>query len=157
MSTENELSLDKIEWWVKLYSWITVGGITLGVAAAHIPPLIGTPWSLCEAGGCKLACVLAVHLYETPLTLFNAYVAWYGLRKFSDSRIHNYMSLLTFTVVANIAFFTFECQLIIDILRREAPQWESLLVGFIALTLVGGAGFAVFIRQKLVTYVNQKN
>jgi hypothetical protein len=66
------------------------------------------------------------------------------------------MSLLTFAVVANIAFFTFECQLIIDILRREAPAWESLFVSSIALTLVSGAGFAVFIKQKLLTFVNQE-
>ena len=157
MTTENDLSLEKVEWWVRLYSWITVGGIIYGIAAAHVPPIIGTPWSLCEAGGSKLGCVLAVHLYEMPLALFNAFVAWYGLKKFAMSRVHNYMSLLTFTVVANIAFFTFESQLIIDILRREAPMWEALAVGSVALTLVGGAGFAIFIKQKLITFLNQDN
>jgi hypothetical protein len=67
------------------------------------------------------------------------------------------MSLLTITIVANIAFFTFECQLIVDILRREGPQWESLVTSSLALMFIGGAGLAVFVKQKLVTFVNQEN
>jgi hypothetical protein len=157
MTTENLPGMKKIEWWVRLYSWITVGGIIYGVSAAHVPFFMGISWSLCEAGCCKLACVLAVHLFEAPLTIFNAYVAWYGIKRFSGAKIHNYMSLLTFTIIANIAFFTFECQLIIDILRRGGPAWESIAVSSIAIVLISGAGLAVFVKQKLVSFVHHDN
>jgi len=157
MMTENYLSLEKVGWWVRLYSYITAGAIIYGLAAAHVPFIIGTSWSFCEVCGNKLGCVLALHLYEAPLTIFNGYVAWYGLKRFSQNKAHNFMSLLTITIVANIAFFTFECQLIVDILRREAPLWESLVTSSLALLFIGGAGFAVFVKQKLVTFVNQEN
>lgn len=157
MTIENDSDLKKIVWWVRLYSWITVGGIVYGVAAAHVPFFMGISWSLCEAGCCKLACVLAVHLFEAPLATFNAYVAWYGLKRFSEAKVHNYMSLLTFTIIANVAFFTFECQLIIDILRRSGPAWEWIAISSIAIVLICGAGLAVFVKQKLVTFVNQEN
>ena len=157
MTAENNLSLEKIGWWVRLYSYITAGAIIYGLAAAHVPFIIGTSWSFCEVSGCKLGCVLALHLYEAPLTIFNGFVAWYGLRRFSQDKVHNYMSLLMFTVIANVAFFTFEAQLIVDILRREGPLWESLTTSSLALMFIGGAGLAVYVYQKLVTFVNQEN
>jgi hypothetical protein len=155
MINDPKLNWSQAEWWVRLYSYITIGGVIYGLGAAHLPFIMGISWSACEAGGSKLACVLALHLYEAPLTLFNAFIAWYGLRRFSRETIQNFASLLTFAVVGNVVFFTFECQLIVDILRRSASQWEPLVTSSIALMLIAGAGLGVYVKQKLITFAYQ--
>ncbi len=157
MTNDLKLNWPKIEWWVRLYSYITIGGVIYGLGAAHLPFIMGISWSACEAGGSKLACVLALHLYEAPLTLFNAFIAWHGLRRFSPETIQNFMSLLTFAVMGNVVFFTFECQLVVDILRRAVPQWEPLVTSSIALMLIAGAGLGVYVKQKLVAFTYQEN
>ena len=40
MTTENNLSLEKVVWWVRIYSYIIIGALIYGVAAAHIPFLM---------------------------------------------------------------------------------------------------------------------
>lgn len=157
MTTENNLSWEKVVWWVRLYSYITIGALIYGIAAAHIPFLIGVPWTSCEVCGSKLACVLVFHFYEVPLVSFNAFFAWYGLKRFTPGTSHNYSSLLTFAVVSNIAFFTFEIGLLLDGLRREAPLWEAIALSSIALILISGAGLGVYVKQKLITYKYKSN
>ena len=157
MTTENYLTLEKVVWWVRLYSYITIGALIYGIAAAHIPFLIGVPWTSCEVCGSKLACVLVFHFYEVPLVSFNAFFAWYGLKRFTPGTSHNYSSLLTFAVVSNIAFFTFEIGLLLDGLRREAPLWEAIALSYIALILISGAGLGVYVKQKLITYQYKSN
>lgn len=157
MTTENNLSWEKVVWWVRLYSYITIGALIYGIAAAHIPFLIGVPWTSCEVCGSKLACVLVFHFYEVPLVSFNAFFAWYGLKRFTPGTSHNYSSLLTFAVVSNIAFFTFEIGLLLDGLRREAPLWEAIALSSIALILISGAGLGVYVKQKLITYQYKSN
>jgi len=155
MTTEKKISLEKVEWWVRIYSYITIGALIYGVAAAHIPFFIGIPWSSCEVCGSNLACVLVFHFYEVPLVSFNAFFAWYGLKRFSPGTSYNYSSLLTFAVVANVVFFTFEIGLLLDGLRREAPLWETIALSSIALILISGAGLGVYVKQKLITYQYQ--
>ena len=144
----------KVEWWIKLYSYITFAAILYGVAAAHIPAIIGFPWSSCVTCNCKLACVLVFHLYEVPLIAFNTFFAWYGLKKFSIETIHSYNSLLTFAIVSNLAFFTFESLLLLDNVQSNAPAWESYALSSVALILIGGAGFGLYVKQRIVSYLH---
>jgi len=157
MVTDTSSLFKKVEWWVKLYSYITFAAILYGVAAAHIPAIIGFPWSSCDSCNCKLACVLVFHLYEVPLVAFNTFFAWYGLKKFSIGTIHNYNSLLTFAIVSNLAFFTFESLLLVDNVRNNAPAWESYALSSVALILIGGAGFGLYVKQKIVSFLFQQN
>lgn len=138
-----------IQWWVGLYSWITVGAVVYGVAAAHAPFLIGHPWSTCRVSGSGCGCVLVMHLFEVPLVTFNALVAWYGLKRFSPETLPRFRSLVGFAVTANLVFFVFEIGLLIDSLRLEVPAWEIVLLSTIAIMLVSGAGLGIFLKQKM--------
>jgi len=157
MISETNAGLKKVEWWIRLYSYITFGAILYGVAAAHVPAIIGVPWSSCEFCNCKFVCVLVFHLYEVPFVAFNTFFAWYGLKRFSGDTVQNYNSLLTFTIVSNLVFFTFESLLLLDSVKTGAPAWESIGLSSVALILVGGAGFGLYVKQKLVSYLYQTN
>ena len=151
--TEANSGYDKVRWWIRFYSYITFAAILYGIAAAHIPAIIGVPWSSCELCDCKLTCVLVFHLYEVPLVAFNTFFALYGLKRFSVVTIHNYNSLLTFAIVSNLAFFTFESILLLDNVKSNAPEWESIALSSVALILIGGSGFGLYVKQKLVSYL----
>ena len=143
---------EKAIWWVKLYCYITVIAVVYGLACAHVPFIIGSGWSTCTAMSSELYGVLILHLYEVPVTLFNIYVAWYGLKRFSLDRIQLFMSLLTFSLAANITFFLFECELVLGQLSNSAPQWEIAVTTTLALMMLGGSALAIIVRQKLVHY-----
>jgi D-arabinono-1,4-lactone oxidase len=155
ISSKANSSFDKIQWWIRFYSYITFAAIIYGIAAAHIPAILGEPWSSCESCDCKFVCVLVFHLYEVPLVAFNTFFAWYGLKRFSVITIHNYNSLLTFAIVSNLAFFTFESILLLDNVKSNAPAWESIALSSVALILVGGSGFGIFVKQKLISFIYQ--
>ncbi len=153
ISTEANSGFLKIRWWVRFYSYITFTAIIYGIAAAHIPAIIGDSWSSCESCDCNFVCVLVFHLYEVPLVAFNTFFAWYGLKRFSVVTIHNYNSLLTFAIVSNLAFLTFESILLLDNVKNNAPAWESIALSSVALILVGGSGFGLFVKQKLISFI----
>jgi hypothetical protein len=155
ISTEANSGFTKIRWWVRFYSYITFAAILYGIAAAHIPAIIGVPWSSCEFCDCKWTCVLVFHLYEVPLVAFNTFVAWYGLKRFSMGTIHNFNSLLTVNIVSNLVFFTFESILLLDSVKSSAPMWENIGLSSVALILIGGAGFGLYVKQKLISYLHQ--
>lgn len=157
MALETNSLLKSVEWWIKFYSYITFAAILYGIAAAHIPALIGTPWSSCESCDCKWDCVLVFHLYEVPLVTYNAFFAWYGLKRFSLNTIHNYSSLLTFSILSSVAFFTFESLLLLNNEQKGAPAWENYGLTSVALILVGGAALGLYVKQKVVSYLYQKN
>lgn len=157
MVLETNSLLKSVEWWIKFYSYITFAAIIYGIAAAHVPALIGIPWSSCESCDCKLDCVLVFHLYEVPLVTYNAFFAWYGLKRYSLATIHNYNSLLTFSILSSVAFFTFESLLLLNNVQKGAPAWENIALTSVALILVSGAGLGLYVKQKLVSYLYQKN
>ena len=157
MVVESDSGFKKVEWWVRFYSYFTFAAIVYGIAAAHIPAIIGIPWSSCESCNCKLYCVLVFHLYEVPLVAFNTFFAWYGLKRFSSRTTHNYNSLLTFSIVSSVAFFTFESLLLVDSVKSGAPLWESIGLCSVALILISGAGLGLYVKQKLVSYLYQTN
>ena len=136
--------------WVRIYSWITIGAAIYGIAAAHVPFIIGKPWTTCDGGGSVLGCVLTFHLFEAPIVLFNLFIAWYGLKRFSSETVRSYISLLTFASVFNFVFFAFEVNTLFGSLQRLAPRWETLALVSIALLLLGGAALGVFVVQRLI-------
>lgn len=157
MVVESDSGYKKVEWWVRFYSYITFAAIAYGIAAAHVPAIIGIPWSSCEFCDCKLYCVLVFHLYEVPLVAFNTFFAWYGLKRFSTKTTHIYDSLLIFSIVSSVAFFTFESLLLLESVKSGAPLWESIGLCSVALILISGAGLGLYVKQKLVSYLYQTN
>jgi len=142
--------------WVRIYSWITIGAAIYGIAWAHVPFIIGKPWTTCDGGGSVLGCVLTFHLFEAPIVLFNLFIAWYGLKRFSSQTVRSYISLLTFASVFNFVFFAFEVNTLFGSLQRIAPRWETLALVSIALILLGGAALGVFVVQQLITAHSDK-
>lgn len=137
--------------WVKAYSYLTLGAVLYGLAWAHLPYLVGQPWSTCGQGGAASGCVLALHLFEVPPVLFHAYVAWYGLRRFSPAVVRPYGALLTFAAAFNFVCFAFEVNVLLAGLQRQAPGWEVFGLTSIALVFGGGAGLAVYVNQLLTS------
>lgn len=134
---------------VRVFSWVTVLGTAYGLAAAHVPGLVlGTPWSLCGTAD-RLPCVLAFHLFEVPLVIYELFVAWYGLRRFSRATLPVYRVLVAGLVVVNAAFCTFEAVLLVSALRDGAPTWEILGLASIVATLAFGIFFALFVAARL--------
>ncbi len=150
MNADREAAWLRAEKWVRIYSYITWVAVAYGIVAAHLPFIIGHPWSSCEVCGSQLYCVLTFHLYEVPLVLFNAFIAWYGLGRYSRAKAPSYMSLLNFAVMGNLTFFTFEIKLLLESLCRQAPTWELLALASISIILIAGAGLGVFVKQMLV-------
>ena len=156
MAQPSDTGWQKIEWWVRFYAWITVAAVIYGIAAAHVPFIIGHPWSSCKVSGSDCGCVWVFHFYEVPLVLFNAFVAWYGLKRFSRKRLQSFSSLVSFAVMTNIAFFTFEIGLLLDGLRREQQLWETLALVSVALVLISGAGLGIYLKQMIVGWLEEQ-
>lgn len=137
--------------WVRIYSYITIGAALYGIGWAHVPFIIGKPWGTCDQGGSVLGCVLAFHLFEVPTVLFNLFVAWYGLKRFSSETVRPYCSLLTFATAFNFVFFAFEANTLLSSLQRQAARWEIRALASIALLLAGGTALGVYVIQRLIT------
>jgi len=135
---------------VAIYSHITIWSAVYGLLAAHVPSIIGSPWTTCDQCSTRLGCVLLVHLFESPLALFNLYLAWYGLKRFSQSTKSLYISLLNSVFTVNLVFFCFECIFIYINLKAFGPAWENILLATVAILLVGASGLALYVKQKLI-------
>jgi len=135
---------------VQLYSHITIWAVIYGLLVAHVPALIGHPWNTCENCISTLGCILLVHLFEAPLTLFNLYVAWYGLKRYSPAKPGLYNSLLGTVLTVNLVFFCFECIFIYINMKALGPSWENWLLASIAVMLIGSCTLAIYVKQKLL-------
>jgi hypothetical protein len=135
---------------VTIYSHITIWSVVYGILVAHVPFIIGTPWTTCDQCSTKLGCVLLVHLFEAPLALFNLYLAWFGFKRFSQSTQNLYVSLLQSVFTVNLVFFCFECIFIYTNLRAMGPAWENTWLATIAILLLGASGLALYVKQKLI-------
>jgi D-arabinono-1,4-lactone oxidase len=142
--------------WVKIYSYITIGAALYGIAWAHVPFIIGKPWTTCDGGGSVLGCVLTFHLFEVPAVLFNLFVACYGLKRFSPETARAYCSLLTFAATFNFVFFAFEVNTLFGSLQRLAPRRETLALTSIAMILLGGTALGVLVVHRLITAYSDK-
>lgn len=139
----------KSTWWVKVYSWVTLLAAAYGIAYAHIPPITGHAWSLCT-GPNATWCKLAIHLFEVPIVLYNLFVTWYGLSRFSQKTVGQFMSLLNFAVAFNMVFFLFETNLLMQGLSRLFPFWELFAFASIAVILLVGTIFTIVLKQMLL-------
>jgi hypothetical protein len=43
--------------------------------------------------------------------------------------------------------------LLLDTVKSNAPMWESIALSSVALILIGGSGFGLYVNQKLVSYL----
>jgi hypothetical protein len=135
---------------VSLYSHISIWSVIYGILVAHVPFFIGSPWTTCDQCSTKLGCVLLVHLFEAPFALFNLYLAWFGLKRFSQSNQKLYISLLGSVFTVNLVFFCFECIYIYTNLKAFGPGWENMWLATIAILLLGASGLALYVKQKLI-------
>ncbi len=147
--TQQTASLEKLTTLVRVYSWVTVVAVLYGICAAHVPFLIGIPWSSCTVCGSTLGCVLVFHLFEVPIVSFHAFLAWYGLKRYSSATLPSFDAMISVSIAANLAFAVFETGLLLDGLRRENPLWETVLLVSVTLTLLGGAAFATYVKVRL--------
>jgi hypothetical protein len=143
-------------WWVRFYSYVTIVAALYGIGYAHVPPLLGHAWSL-FTGSNTLWPKLTVHLFEVPMAVFNLFIAWYGLRKFSRRTVGGFASLLNFAATFNMVFFLFETNLLLEALERQFPFWESFAFASIAVILLGGTIFTIVLKQMLVKLLESEN
>lgn len=152
---ENSSSIwSSTHWWVKFYSYITISVVILGIAAAHIPAIIGHPWSSCDIGG--LGCILTFHWFDVPMLVYNFYLALYGLYNFTPQKVSFYLLHLIVGISVNLVFFLFECELIMNSFNRGAPVWEIITLYCLSGMLIGGAFLGVYLAVKLLYYLKYK-
>lgn len=151
MKIQTKIEWSNVEWWVHFYAYITLSVVIYGILAAHVPAIIGHPWTTCDEGG--VGCIVTIHLFDVSMTMFNGLLIWYGLWRFSSIRVRSFLLLLVIGVAVNLVFFSFECSLIFDSFDRNAPTWEIVALFSIAILLLGGACLGTFLVLKLVLYL----
>lgn len=149
------LTWQQVKWWVNFYCYLTFAVIIYGIAAAHLPAIIGHPWTSCDEGG--VGCIVTFHLFDVSMTLFNGLMVWYGLWRFSPIRLRSYIALMLSGVAANLVFFLFECQLIFQSFDRHAPTWEVIALYSIAISILGGVVLGMYVIGKMVLYVQYRD
>jgi len=142
---------------VRIFCWVILSGAVMGLAAAHVPWIVGEPWSTCQTSGSHLGCELLYHLYGAPLVIMNLVVVWYGMKRLTSNTVFQFGALVLFMVVANASFFTFEVSLAIELVNRGAPQWESLTLAGISIILLTGCTFGVYLTHRLITDVRSNS
>jgi hypothetical protein len=140
--------------WVKLYCYVTISVIILGILAAHIPAILGHPWSSCDEGG--LGCVLTFHWFDVPMVLYNSFLALYGLYSFTSRKAGFYLLYQLIGISFNLVFFLFECELLLRSFNQRAPLWEVITLFSLSGLLIGGALLGVLVSVKLLYYIIYK-
>lgn len=130
------------------FSLVAVAVVLYGLAAAHVPFLIGTPWTTCKMDQ-ELPCVLAFHLYEVPIVLFQAGFAWYGLARLTRATVGTYRVLLSGSTLLNAVFGLFETTLLLDTIKAGGPTWEALALTSLVVFFQVGVFFGLFLLNKL--------
>jgi D-arabinono-1,4-lactone oxidase len=151
MTINAQEAWDKAAWWVRLYSIITIVAVSYGIIVAHLPFLIGHPWSSCETCPSTLKCALVFHLFEIPMVGYHAFFAWYGLKRYRRGTVNQYLRLLTTAISVSLVFFLFEIVLLLENVKSTEHGWEYYALSSVALILVGGAGLGVAVGQKILT------
>jgi len=136
--------------WLKIFAYTIIVAVTYGVFIAHLPWLLDAKWAFCNGSDSFLQCELVIHLWGIPMTGFNAFLAWYILKKYNPNRAYLTSSLITIALAINIVYFAYESGFMLDELRRDAPNWEILRLTSIALVLLGGTIMGIFVQQKLL-------
>jgi len=71
---------------ITLYSWLIVASSVYGMLAAHVPFLIGHPWTTCDPYLDPVGCVWTFHFWEVPIVLYLLGFAWYERSKRAAER-----------------------------------------------------------------------
>src|ERR1039458_4079335 len=93
---------------VKTYCYFAIAAAIYGILWSHLPIILGSGWITCIGCPNRLVCLLKFHSVIAPTVLFNLYIAWYGLKRFSEYTVAAFRSLLTFAGAFNFVFFAFE-------------------------------------------------
>ncbi|WP_437999693.1 FAD-binding protein [Sorangium sp. So ce185] len=140
---------------VTLYSWLILVAVVYGLLAAHIPFLIGHPWTTCKPYADPLGCVITFHFWEVPIVLYQIAFAVYGLRGLK-AHAARYASLVAFTAALLAIFALFEVLLILDSFQRGAPAWEIAALFSVATMLMAGVALGLYTRLKLASALSPK-
>lgn len=155
--------------WITFMCMIILGGIFLGLAAAHLPAIMGDPWSSCDAynettkEGFKQrsGCIFAYHLIQVPIFLLLVFFTCYGFyiscktvpygTSLSAMRrhIYNFHSIFTMTLSFGMIFALIEVNFVFDSFRRAAPTWETGLLIFLSSTLEISISLGIVVLFKL--------
>lgn len=132
----------------KILSMLTLGVVFLGLAAAHVPFLIGNPWSSCKIEQ-ELGCVLTFHLYEVPIVLFQVFFGWFGLSKLTRDTIGTFRILLGGSALLNGVFALFEAVLLKETLKQNGPSWEIWTLAGLLTVLWSGVFIDLYVLNRL--------
>lgn len=146
--SSEEAQWEKLTRFVKLYSWLTIGGGLLGVTLAHKVLFTGQSWTTCAG---KVGCVLTFHLIDVPFVVYLAVVAIYGLRYLSRGTLHRFYALLSFANVVALVFFVFEITVLLNGFERNAPTFEQVALASVASVLLFGAGLGLALLVQINT------
>ncbi|MES2644693.1 MAG: hypothetical protein V4850_34715 [Myxococcota bacterium] len=132
----------------RLLVWATVIITVYGLLAAHLPFVVGTPWSTCKIEN-ELGCVLAFHLFEVPVVIYQLVFAWYGFTRLRAATVGTFKVLLLGTIVLNAVFGLFEVNLLLESIRANAPTWELLALTSLVVSFLTGVFVGLFVYAKL--------
>lgn len=120
------------------YSVFIIAFCLLDVLLVHILPYYCDPWTTYHHFECyRKQCSIVLHFFETPIILFNLYVAYYGLKKFSTENKLLFGSLLDNVFATNVVFFTVKCFQLFYSFTNHPQGWEiAVYVVIVTLILV---------------------
>lgn len=116
----------------------TALAVAYGLCAAHVPWLIDHPWESCHIGKNELPCVLSFHLFEIPIVVEELFFAWYSMKRFRRDTATRWLYLATLSNAIKTGFFVFECILLQQSLRIDAPTWELWVLVSVVFVLLTG-------------------
>lgn len=143
---------------IRLYSWAQVAFLTILVGIIHALPIMGNSWSSClvrETGATSWSCVVFFHLYELPLAALFIHHIIVGLRPLTRASLPYYCFLTLFQLVMLFVFLTFESTPLIQLLQRQGPTWEIVLLfgGCTGMVVNSLLGFHTVFRRILPVYL----
>jgi hypothetical protein len=140
---------------VTVYSYLMLGAVAFGILAAHVPFLVGNPWTTCDPYKDPTGCVITFHFWEVPITLYLTFFAFYGLRGLRD-HLRQYSSIFDFTLATLTSFLLFEVLLILDSFKIGSPTWEIVALFCVATLLLLGVVIGLYTRLKLTSALDTR-
>jgi D-arabinono-1,4-lactone oxidase len=141
---------------IKVYSWLMLASVVYGIGAAHLPFIIGHPWTTCDGFESPTGCAVTFHVWEVPVVTYLATFGVMGLHRLRQ-RVQLYSALLDFTLALLAIFALFEILLILDSFQRGAPTWEIVALYSVCGMMLVGVGLGLYTRVKLTAaWVNER-
>jgi hypothetical protein len=139
---------------VTMFSWLLAASALYAILAAHLPSLLGHPWTSCQPPqtASPRGCMIAYHLLEAPYILYLLFLSWSGFKRLRPQP-SKYAVLLSFGIALLAVFELFQFIQILDDLRRSAPHWEVLALYSFATLMVLGIVLGLYTRIKLAVFL----